>query len=249
MQFRFGDCLLDPARRELRLNGAAVTVEPQVFDLIEFLVRQRDRVVSRDALIENVWNGRIVSESTLATRINAARKAIGRRTIFNLLGPLASPARVTRQLVGVFSSDWLLPYAQALAALGSVRAWIGHGCDGLDELSASGPTQAAVLASGAVTMLDVTPEQAGLARSPLSAIIGGDAAHNAAALQLLFDGQTGAYRDIVLLNAAAALVVADAAKDLKQGLAMAAEAIDFARARKVLEDLIRVTYQPKTPEQ
>ena len=120
--------------------------------------------------------------------VGLARKQIGRRTIFNLLGPLASPARVTRQLVGVFSSDWLVPYAEALKALGSERAWIVHGRDGLDELSISGPTQIAILDQGAITTREVAPEDAGLARWPLAEIAGGDAAHNAAALRYLLEG-------------------------------------------------------------
>src|SRR3954471_23979858 len=120
--------------------------------------------------------------------VGAARKQIGRRTIFNLLGPLASPARVTRQLVGVFSSDWLVPYAEALKALGSSHAWIVHGRDGLDELSISGPTQIAILEQDTVTSREITPEDAGLKRWPLADIAGGDAAHTAGALRGLFDG-------------------------------------------------------------
>jgi anthranilate phosphoribosyltransferase len=171
--------------------------------------------------------------------VGAARKAIGRRTIFNLLGPLANPARVTRQLIGVFSADWLTPYARALAALGSERAWIVHGRDGLDEISVSGPTDVAVLAKGAVTRLELTPEQAGLHCHPLGEIAGGDAAHNAGALrQLLEDGRAGAYRDIVLLNAAAALMVAEAASDIREGVALAARALDSGAARTKLDELI-----------
>jgi anthranilate phosphoribosyltransferase len=171
--------------------------------------------------------------------VAAARKQIGRRTIFNLLGPLASPARVTRQLAGVFSADWLLPYAQALAALGSESAWIVHGRDGLDEVSISDGTQGAVLAGGAVTTLELSPEQAGLARHALAAIMGGDAAHNAAALTALLDGTVdGAYRDIVLLNAAAALMVAGAVSDIRSGVARAAEVLDSGAARAKLNALI-----------
>jgi anthranilate phosphoribosyltransferase len=174
--------------------------------------------------------------------VGAARKAIGRRTIFNLLGPLASPARVTRQLAGVFSSDWLLPYARALAELGSERAWIVHGRDGLDEISVSGPTQVAVLARGAATLLEMTPEQAGLRRHPLEGIAGGDAAHNAAALRRLFqEGADGAYRDIVLFNAAGALMVADAASDIREGVALAAKALDSGAAAAKLDALITVS--------
>jgi anthranilate phosphoribosyltransferase len=174
--------------------------------------------------------------------VGAARKAIGRRTIFNLLGPLASPARVTRQLAGVFSADWLVPYAQALAALGAERALIVHGRDGLDEVSVSEATQTASLAHGAVDTLEITPEQAGLSRHRLADIVGGDAAHNAAALTALLAGKVdGAYRDIVLLNAAAALMVADAASDIKSGVARAAELLDSGAARGKLNALIEAS--------
>ena len=170
--------------------------------------------------------------------VGAARKQIGRRTIFNLLGPLASPARVTRQLVGVFSADWLVPYAEALRALGSTRAFIVHGRDGLDEVSISAATQVAVLDAGIVTTREITPEDAGLPRWPLADIKGGDAAHNAAALQRLFDGEQGAYRDIVLLNAGAALMVAGRAKDVQEGVALAAQALDTGAAGTKLEALV-----------
>ena len=170
--------------------------------------------------------------------VGHARKQIGRRTIFNLLGPLANPARVTRQLVGVFSSDWLIPYAEALKALGSKRAFIVHGKDGLDEVSISGPTQVAVLDNGMITTREITPEDAGLSRRPLAEIAGGNAAHNAARLKALFDGEHDAYRDIVLLNGACALMVAGTAKDIKDGMAMAVQALDSGAARAKLQALI-----------
>jgi anthranilate phosphoribosyltransferase len=174
--------------------------------------------------------------------VGAARKQIGRRTIFNLLGPLANPAGVTRQLVGVFSADWLTPYAEALKALGSKRAWIVHGRDGLDEVSISGETQVAVLEDGVITSRIVTPQDAGLTPSPLKGIAGGDAAHNAAALhRLLFDGEKGAYRDIVLLNAAAALMVANAVSDIKEGVSVAADALDSGAASRKLNALIEAS--------
>ncbi len=173
--------------------------------------------------------------------VGAARKQIGRRTIFNLLGPLASPARVSRQLVGVFSADWLVPYAQALKALGSTHAFIVHGRDGLDEVSISAATQVAVLDAGIVTTREITPEDAGLPRWPLADITGGDAAHNAAAMQRLFDGEAGAYRDIVLLNASAALMVAGRAKDVQEGAGLAAQALDAGAAKARLNALIKAT--------
>jgi anthranilate phosphoribosyltransferase len=173
--------------------------------------------------------------------VGAARKQIGRRTIFNLLGPLASPARVTRQLVGVFSADWLEPYAHALRRLGSSHAFIVHGRDGLDEVSISAGTVMAVLDNGTVTTRELTPEEAGLARGSLADIRGGDAAHNAAALMRLFEGEGGAYRDIVLLNAGAALTVAGAASDVKSGVALAAKALDSGAAGAKLQALIKAS--------
>ena len=171
--------------------------------------------------------------------VGGARKQIGRRTIFNLLGPLASPARVTRQLVGVFSSDWLVPYAEALKALGSSHAWIVHGRDGLDEISISGPTQIAVLDQGAITTREITPEDAGLERWPLAEIRGGDAAHNATALRHLLEGETSdVYHQIVQLNAAAALIVAGRVKDLRAGAEMADEAIRSGRAHATFNKLL-----------
>lgn len=173
--------------------------------------------------------------------VGAARKQIGRRTIFNLLGPLASPAKVTRQLVGVFSADWLQPYANALNALGSSHATIVHGADGLDEVSISGPTHTTMLKDGAITSGELTPEQAGLKRWPLADIQGGDAAHNAAAITRLFEGETGAYRDIVLLNTACALMVAGAANDVSSGVTLAAQALDSGAARNKLQALIKAS--------
>ena len=173
--------------------------------------------------------------------VGAARKQIGRRTIFNLLGPLASPARVTHQLVGVFSADWLVPYAQALKALGSERAYIVHGRDGLDEVSISDGTEMAVLENGTVTLRDLTPEDAGLPRASLADLKGGDAAHNAAALKRLFEGERGAYRDIVLLNAGAALTVAGAATDIKSGVALATQSLDSGGAKAKLAALIEAS--------
>ena len=134
------------------------------------------------------------------------RQALGFRTIFNLLGPLSNPARVRRQLIGVYARDWVEPLADALARLGADRVWVVYG-DGLDEIATSGPTRVAMLAEGKVTVREIGPEDAGLSWSPLSALAGGTATENAAALKRLLEGETGAYRDIVLINSAAALVI------------------------------------------
>ena len=174
------------------------------------------------------------------------RVELGTRTIFNLLGPLANPARVKRQLTGAFSPDWLRPMAEALGRLGTERAWVVHG-QGLDEIALSGETQVVELHDGRIRSFTVAPEDAGLKRAPPEAVRGGDPAENAAALTALLSGAAGAYRDIVLLNAAAALIVADRASDLRAGAAMAAKAIDSGAAAAVLERLRHATQPALTP--
>jgi len=166
--------------------------------------------------------------------VGPVRAELGFRTIFNILGPICNPAGVKRQLIGVFSPEWIEPMANVLAALGTEKAFIVHGADGLDEISLGGPTHVAILENGKITQTQITPEDAGLSRAPLSAIKGGDAVENAAVIRALFDGKKSAFRDIVLLNAAAALMIADKAKDLKAGVALAASAIDSGKAKETL---------------
>lgn len=170
----------------------------------------------------------------------AARAALPTRTIFNLAGPLANPARVKRQLIGVFDPAWLRPMAAVLARLGSERAWLVHG-DGLDELTLSGISEVLALEAGRTRLFTTSPESVGLSRSPVEAIRGGDAAHNAAALLALLQGAPGAYRDTVLLNAAAALVVAGVAHDLPSAMRPARRSIDDGAALDVLHRLRRET--------
>ncbi|MCX8135215.1 MAG: anthranilate phosphoribosyltransferase [Roseococcus sp.] len=172
-----------------------------------------------------------------------ARMELGTRTLFNLLGPLANPARVTRQMTGAFSAQWLRPMAEALARLGTERAWVVHG-QGLDEIALSGPTRVVELNAGAIREFSISPADAGLPEAPPEAIRGGDPAENALALRALLEGAPGPYRDIVLLNAAAALVVAGRAADLREGAAMAARALDEGRAKAALEALVRATTLP-----
>ena len=169
------------------------------------------------------------------------RVELGTRTIFNLLGPLANPAQVSRQLTGVYDPRWLRPMAETLHQLGTQRAWLVHG-QGLDELTVAGENQVVELRDGALRDLTVTPEQAGLQRSPLEAIRGGDAQENAGALQALLAGQDGAYRDTVVLNAAAGLIVAGRTGDLTEGAAMAARSLDAGCARTALDKLRRATH-------
>ena len=168
------------------------------------------------------------------------RVELGTRTIFNLLGPLANPARVRRQLTGVFSPDWTRPMAETLAALGHEAAWIVHGM-GLDELTVAGPNQVTALRDGSITSFVVEPEDAGLPRSPIAAIQGGDAGFNASALEAVLQGAPGGYRDTVLLNAAAALIVAGQAGDLREGVGIAARSVASGAAFAALQTLRRVS--------
>ena len=174
------------------------------------------------------------------------RVELGTRTIFNLLGPLANPAGTKRQLVGVFAERWLIPLAEVLGRLGAERAWVVHGSDGLDEVTTTGLTRVAEWHKGAVKEFMVSPADVGLPRSKPADLKGGDAAYNAAALTRMLEGEKGPYRDIVLMNAGAALVVADKATDLAQGVAMATQAIDSGQARNTLTRLIAITNEGAT---
>jgi anthranilate phosphoribosyltransferase len=162
------------------------------------------------------------------------RRELGVRTVFNLLGPLSNPAGARRQIVGVYDGAMLEPVAQALSLLGARAAWVLHGDGGVDEAVLSGPTQIAALDGTAVRRFAITPEDAGLARAPLSALRGGDALHNAKALAALLEGAPGPYRDAVLLNAACALVMTGVSPDLKAGVARAAAALDDGGAKRAL---------------
>ncbi len=177
-----------------------------------------------------------------ATRhVMPARGELGVRTIFNILGPLTNPAGVRRQLTGAFAASVIRPMAETLMALGSERAWLVHGGDGTDEISIAAPTAVVALEDGAIREFTVTPEDAGLPRHPFEAILGGEPAQNAAALRDLLDGAPGAYRDAVLLNAAAALIVAGRAGTLTDGVAMARRSIDEGAARAKVAALARAT--------
>ena len=170
-------------------------------------------------------------------RITPIRRRIGRRTIFNLMGPLANPAHVTRQLIGIARPDYAPVYAEALSQLGSEAAAVVAGEEGLDEISGAGPTR--VVTIGAVSLPDrIVPEDAGVPRHPIAAIRGGDPAYNAVALRRLLQGEAGAYRDAVLLNAAAALVLAGRHASLAGAATIAALAIDAGKANTLLDHWI-----------
>jgi anthranilate phosphoribosyltransferase len=172
------------------------------------------------------------------------RVELGTRTIFNLLGPLANPAGVKRQIVGVFATEWVEPLAQVLGRLGSRFAWVVHGSDGLDELTTTGPTLVAEWDGGRVRTFEVTPEDAGLPRGRLEDLKGDDPAHNAEAIRAVLAGVKGPFRDAVVLGAAGALVVAGRAEGLREGARLAAEAIDGGAALAALDRLVRITNGP-----
>jgi anthranilate phosphoribosyltransferase len=173
--------------------------------------------------------------------VGPTRVELATRTIFNLLGPLSNPAGVKRQMVGVFSRQWVQPLAQVLKNLGSESVWVVHGSDGLDEITLTGPTFVTSLHNGEIKSFEITPEDAGLPRCDAVALKGGDAEANAIALQSVLDGKPSPYRDVALFNAAAALVVAGRAKDLKEGVAIGAKAIDSGAAMARLKQLIAVS--------
>lgn len=174
--------------------------------------------------------------------VGPSRVELGTRTIFNLLGPLSNPAGVRRQMVGVFSPEWVVPIAHALNGLGSEHIWVVHG-DGYDEITATGETTVAELKDETVRQFTITPEQFGLGRYAKADLAGGDAAYNADALRAVLDGKSGAYRDTVLMNAGAGLVVAGVAANLSDGIAAASRSIDSGKAKAALARLVKVSNQ------
>jgi len=174
--------------------------------------------------------------------VGHVRKELGTRTIFNLLGPLANPASTKYQVVGVFAEQWVEPVASVLGLLGVERAWVVHGSDGLDELTTTGISYVAALDHGRVSTFNVSPKNAGLPEARPEDLTGGDAEENAAHLRAVLQGNQGPLRDIVLLNAAAALLVAGKAKSLRDGVALAAESIDSGKAKSVLDALIKLSH-------
>ena len=179
-----------------------------------------------------------------ATRhVAPTRVELGTRTIFNLLGPLSSPAMARRQLVGVFAPEWVRPMAEVLGRLGSERAWVVHGA-GLDELTIAGTTTVAALEGGKVETFEIVPEDIGLPRARLDDIRGGEPHRNAALMCELLTGAGGPVRDVVLLNSGAALVVAGRAASLADGIELAAQSLDAGTARRVLEQLVARTNAP-----
>ncbi len=173
--------------------------------------------------------------------VGPARVELGTRTIFNLLGPLANPAGVRRHLIGVFAASWLMPVAESLRNMGSTSAWITHGGDGLDEMTTTAATKVVELKGAEIRAFEITPEEAGLKRAAAAELKGGDAAHNAQALRDVLHGAGNAYRDIAVLNAAGALVVAGKASGLTDGVERANHSLDSGAAKRTLDKLIAVS--------
>ncbi|MEH6496261.1 MAG: anthranilate phosphoribosyltransferase [Pseudomonas marincola] len=173
--------------------------------------------------------------------VGPTRVELGIRTIFNLLGVMSNPAAVKRQLTGVYDPRWMLPMAQTLQQLGSEHVWIMHGSDGLDELTTTGPSYVVELKDDKIREFEITPEEVGLPRATLADITGGTPAENAKALMALLEGEKSAYRDIALLNAGAALIVGGKCNTVKEGIALAAEAIDNGKALHAMKELKRIT--------
>jgi anthranilate phosphoribosyltransferase len=170
--------------------------------------------------------------------VGPARAELGFRTLFNLIGPLSNPASVKKYLLGVYSPDWVEPLANVLMGLGAERAWVVHGFGGLDEISPAGDTKVAAIENGTVRVFNIRPDDAGLRPRDLAEIKGADAAHNAEALRIVLGGERNAYRDTVLLNAGAALVVAGLARNLAEGAELAAATIDSGKASDSLDRLV-----------
>jgi len=175
------------------------------------------------------------------SHVARARTELGTRTIFNLLGPLANPADTKYQLVGVFAEEWVEKVAQVLGLLGVERAWVVHGSDGMDELTTTGISHVAALEAGKISTFKISPKNAGLNEAKPADLIGGDGAENAAHIRAILQGNIGPFRDIVLLNAAAALLVAGKAGTLRDGVALATQSIKSGKAMGVLEELIRLS--------
>ena len=173
--------------------------------------------------------------------VGPSRAEMGIRTVFNILGPMCNPASVKYLLVGTYSAHWLEPMANTLAALGAKRAWVVHGSDGMDELTTTGPSKVAILKDGSVYMIEVSPTDAGLPSVTLDDLKGGTSEQNADAIIRLLNGEQSPLRDIVLYNAAAALIVTDKAKSLTDGVSIAAKSIDSGSAKSTLEGMLAIT--------
>jgi len=201
-----------------------------------------DFALIRESLWENNIGFMMAPRHHSAMRnVAGPRVELATRTVFNILGPLSNPSLVKRQMTGVFAPEWTEPMAEVLGNLGLERAWVVHAHDGSDELTTTGPARVSELKDGKVSTFEVTPEDAGLPRSTLDDIKGGDSEYNAKALHAILDGEAGGFRDCVLLTAAGSLIIAGKADDLKAGVEIAAQAIDAGVAKHTLARLVEIT--------
>ena len=199
-----------------------------------------------DLVKKSIWEANIgflmaQRHHSAMRHVAGARVELATRTIFNLLGPICNPSGVKRQLTGVYDKKWVTPIAETLKKLGSERAWVMHGSDGTDELTTTGATYVSELKNGRITNFEVYPEDAGLPRTKFKNLKGGSALYNAEAIRLMLKGEPSAYRDIVIFNAAAALMIAGKAKTLQEGAIISAEAIDNGTAKSTLDKLVKIT--------
>jgi anthranilate phosphoribosyltransferase len=209
--------------------GVAIGISPQT---VEHCIREA-----------NVGFMMAQTHHAAMRHVGPVRAELGTRTIFNILGPLSNPAGVKRQVLGVFARQWLEPMAHVLKNLGSTKLWLVHGSDGLDELTTTGPSYVTALENNVISSFEVTPQQAGLDVARAEDLRGGDPEHNAKALLDVLAGAKNAYRDIAVLNAAAALIVADKCRDLKEAAACAAKALDSGAAQATLNKLIHASHK------
>jgi anthranilate phosphoribosyltransferase len=178
---------------------------------------------------------------TAMKHVMPARREMGIRTVFNMLGPLTNPAGANAQVIGVYTASLTEPLARVLAELGTIRAFVVHGSDNLDEISNTGESRVSEVREGLVRTFTVRPEDLGMARATIKDLQGGDREQNAQIIRALLDGEPGPRRDIVLMNAAAALVAGACARDLKDGVALAAQSIDGGAAKRTLADLVELS--------
>ena len=227
-----------------KLGGQGITAKCGAADVMEALGVNIELAPARVAeCLEHVGIAFLFAPAihSAAKYVAPVRREIRLRTVFNLLGPLTNPAGASAQIVGVYSLDLVEKVAEALSMLGTHRAFVVHGLDGLDEITITGPTRVAEVREGSVRTFEVTPEEFGLSRAPLEAITGGDAAENAAIVQKVLSGEKSPRRDVVLMNAAAALVAAGKADVMNEAIPFAARSIDSGAALSKLDALVHFT--------
>lgn len=234
-----------PVAKHGNRSASSQSGSSDVFAALGVNIEAGPEVVARSVREANIGFMFAAYHHRAVAHVAAVRRKLGVRTLFNVLGPLANPAGARRQLMGVFDRRLTGPLAEALGALGADHAWVVAGGDGLDELTTTCESHVSEIKNGALRSFTIAPEDAGVSRAAPSDLVGGDPAHNAAALRRVLDGAPGPYRDIVLLNAAAALIVAGKAATLSDGVGRAVKSIDEGSAKRALDRLIAITNEPR----